>query len=174
MFQMTLRERVSLLVGGVFFAGALYLYLFYFPITENISRLRKMIANREIEIEKIRTLSQEYLSQKKQFSSVEKRVASVDGGFSSLTYIETIAEKSGLHDNITAINPQPTLKLGQYKGTTHEIRIENVDLSKIVEYIYFFENSEYLLKIDRLVLEKRYGVKNKFNARVVVVSFEKA
>jgi general secretion pathway protein M len=59
-----------------------------------------------------------------------------------------------------------------YKETTVEIRIENVTLYELVNYLTMAENSQQPMRIKRLNIKTRYDNPKKLDSTVVITSLE--
>jgi hypothetical protein len=165
------RENIALVICAVFLSATLFIFFFLIPSQEEISKLNRMIAKRETEVEEIRRLQNEFLTVKRRLTSIGKKISSPGKSFSGLTYAEAIAQRSNVREYIKSITPQAPIEAGSFKGTTMEIKMENVGLEQLVNYVYHIENSEYWMKVNQFVLKNRYGSPGMFDARFVIVSF---
>jgi len=168
---MNFREKIFILLGALFIGLSGFYYLFMEPSWEKVDRLQKMIRHREKENAEIERLQKKYVNHTEKLKSLENRIGSIEKGFSTLTFLETVAQNSNVRKNITSITPQAPVEAGRFKGTALEIKMEDIRLSKIVEYLYRIENSEYLIKVNRVNLKNRYDAKDSFDARFSVISF---
>lgn len=170
---MSYREKIMVFTCGLIICLSLFYFAMLVPAQDKTKKLTRMIAQREKDIIDIKRLKEKLMKIRKKYQTIENKLNSIENDFSPFTFLETVAQKSKLRDKITSINPQMPIDAGEYKGTTLEIKINKASLSEIVEYLYRIENSNYWIKINKLVLKTEYGETNKFNARLTIASFSR-
>jgi hypothetical protein len=60
----------------------------------------------------------------------------------------------------------------QYKESSVEVKLENVNTQQLVNYLFRIENSEAFLRIKRLHLKKRHDNPKYLDATFLVSSYE--
>jgi len=166
------REKVFLFVGGGF--GALLLIFIFFinPIREREALLSRLIPQKEKEMEQFKRLSEEYFFLSNQMKEVEGRLPQKNQ-FSPLSYLEEIAKKNGVRENIAYIRSVPAILQKPYQEIPVEVKVENIPLFRIVSFIDAVENSPYFLRIKRLNIRTRLSDPKNLDITFVVSSYEK-
>lgn len=163
------REKRILIIAGVIAALLLSYEFIISPFLEKIDRHGAAISKKEKELVSIKGLKEEYLylSQKKKELDAKAKSGS------ALTELENIALRTNIKKNISSIKPQMSQSAPEgYKETTVEIRIENVTLYELVNYLTMAENSQQPMRIKRLNIKTRYDNPKKLDSTVVISSLE--
>jgi len=154
MIRLTRREKLLALVLVIFAAGCL---LFAFAIKPALARtktLRRVISEKQDELEKLRATSKEYVVLRDRLENVRAKVASQDKEFELLPFTESLIREHGLENKVAAMNQQ-ILDLGQsHSQTIVEIKLENLTLKQLVDFLRKIESSQALAKIKSLYIKK--------------------
>jgi hypothetical protein len=154
MIRLTRREK--LLAGGlIFFTGAWLLFTAGVkPALDRIETLKRVIAEKQQELEKIRADSKEYIFLRDSLNNLRKKIASQDEVFELLPFLESLLEKCGLTENISTMKQQESPIDTNYAETVVEIRLENLSLNQLVDLLYRIESSQVLAGIKSLYIKK--------------------
>ena len=154
MIRLTRREKLlavalAILVGGwSLFAFAVK------PAIARTSTLRRVINEKQDELEKLRARSDEYISLGNNLGKVRSKVASQEKGFELLPFLESMIRENGLTKKMTTMKPR-VLQLGAgHSETIVEIRLENLTLKQLVDFLRNVESSNALAKTKSLYIKK--------------------
>jgi hypothetical protein len=154
MIRLTRREKLLALALAIFAAGCL---LFAFAIKPALARTKtlcRVISEKQDELEKIRATSKEYIFLRDRLENVRAKVASQDKGFELLPFTESLIREHGLEKKVATMNQQ-VLDLGQsHSQTIVEVRLENLKLKQLVDFLRKVESSQALLRIKSLYIKK--------------------
>jgi len=154
MISLTRREKLLALVLAIFAAGCL---LFAFAIKPAMARtktLRRVIHEKEDELEKLRARSNEYNSLRDSLNDIRAKVASQDKGFELLPFTESLIREHGLEKKVATMKQQ-VLNLGRSQSETIvEVKLENLTLKQLVDFLRKVESSQALLRIKSLYIKK--------------------
>jgi general secretion pathway protein M len=166
------REKLFLLVGGGISAVILLFIFLISPITERTAFLSEMIPKKEKELKQFKHLQEEYFFLSGQIKEVEARLPQKNQ-FSPLSYLEDIAKKNDVRQNIAYIRSVPAIAQKPYQEIPVEVKLEGIPLDRIVSLIDAIETSPYFLRVKRLNLRTRFSDPKKLDITFVVSSYEK-
>ena len=154
MIRLTRREKIlaitlTILVGGwALFAIAVK------PAIERTKTLHRVINEKQDELQKLHAISNEYISLRNNLDKVRTKVASQEKGFELLPFLETLIRKQGLAKKIATMKQQ-VLKVGAgHSETIVEIRLENLTLKQLVDFLRNVESSNVLARTKSLYIKK--------------------
>lgn len=149
------RERKILIAAGVVFA-LLLVYLGLDSLLRGYDELDRDIAKQERDLVTLGRLSAQYQDTRRQLTQIKAKLDQTQKGFSVLSFIEDLANKENIRENIGSMKPKKLPVNEQYEETLVEIQMDNVTLPKLIDFIFKIENSGHLLKVKRLRIKTRY------------------
>jgi type II secretory pathway component PulM len=144
---MRLMQREKLLLITVVTAAVLWMVfrLGIKPALARIQTLNRVIPERQRELTELRAKSKRYISLHDSLSDLRKHVASQDQTLELLPFLESLTQECGLTQNATAMD-RNVLQLDQdYQETIVEIRLQNVTLRQLVDFLSEIEGSSLVL-----------------------------
>ena len=115
-----------------------------------------MINKKEHELQRIVALRDEWLKVSKIKNRVLKRIQSRGKDFAIFSYLEILAAEAGLKESIQYMRPLALSQEGVQEGFIKkglEIRLKDVEIDKMVNYIYRIEYSDKMMKIESIHLK---------------------
>jgi general secretion pathway protein M len=159
------RDKKSLIIGGAI-AAVIVLYAFVLsPFLSDLSRKRDLIPKRERELDEMKKLRDEYREIQKQLLAAQE-AASKRGPL--LTEIENLTKRANLNTKIVSLKPQTGSQTAGFKESIVEIRLDNITLYDVVNYIYLLEKAT--LRVRKLSFKPRYDNPKLLNATLLVSS----
>ena len=159
------RDKKILIFGGIA-AVVILLYAFVVsPLTADLARKRELIPRKERDLVEMRKLKEEYLEMQKRLK--EAQAAAAKRG-PLLTDIENISKRANLSSKIVSLKPQTGVQTESYKESIVEIKLENITLYDIVNYVYLLEQGS--LRIKKLYFKPRFDNPKLLNSTVLVAS----
>lgn len=154
MIRLTRREKLLALALAIFAAGCL---LFAFAIKPAMARtktLHRVISEKQDELAKLRAGSKEYIFLRDSLENIRAKVASQDKGFELLPFLESLIREHGLAKNAATMKQQ-VLNLGpDYSETIVEVKLENLTLKQLVDFLRKVESTQVLARIKSLYIKK--------------------
>jgi len=166
------REQRVLIGAGVVFVLML-LYLGVDSVLQGYEKLEDRIATKRVEVEKISRLRTQYMEAHRQLEDIKAKLDKMEKGFSLLSFIEDLANKEDIRENIGSVKPKKLPLNDSYDENIVELQIDNISLSKLVDFIFKIENSDYLLKVKRLRVKPRYDNRDLLNVTLQVTTYKK-
>jgi len=166
------RDQRVLIAAGAFFV-LLFLYLGVDSVLQGYDKLEGRIATKRGEIEKITLLREQYMEAHKQLADIKAKLDRMEKGFSVLSFIEDLANKQNIRENIGSVKPKRIPLNDNYDENIVELKMNNVSLSELVDFIYKIENSGHLLKVKRLRIKTRYDNRDLLNVTMQVTTYKR-
>ena len=149
------RERLLVIAAAVFAVLWMLFRLGVKPALARIETLNRVIPEKQRELIELRAKSEEYISRRDSLNNLRKQVASQDQVLELLPFLESLTQECGLAENCTAMN-QNVLQLDQdYQETIVEMRLQNVTLRQLVDFLSKIEGSSLVLAKTRSLYIKR-------------------
>ena len=154
MISLTRREKLLALALAIF-VGSLVLFTFAVkPAIERSETLRRVISEKRDELQKLRAGSSEYIFLRDSLDNLRTKVASQEKGFELLAFLESLIREHGLAKKVATMKQQ-VLQLGpSHSETIVEVRLENLTLKQLVDFLRKVESSEVLARIKSLYIKK--------------------
>lgn len=169
--ERTPRERRMLAL----MAGAIGVWLLYWIIAglliNPLKESRTLLAKRESALREMLIMRSDYQRIQAQVGALERSIQAGPRG-NVLSRLETMANQAQVKDKITSMDPKSAPPNDLYKEDVIEIRLANVNLKQLVDYLYRIENSNQLLKIKRLRIKVRNDDAKLLDVNFRVSSFE--
>ncbi len=159
------RDKKALIFGGVALA-AILLYAFVLsPFLGDLSRKRSLIPRKEQDLAEVKKLSDEYRQIQGQLQQAQQAAAKRGP---LLTEIETITKRTNLSGKIVSLKPQTGTKTQGFTESVVEVKLDNITLYDIVNYVYSLEKAT--LRVRKLAFKPRYDNPKLMSATLLVSS----
>ena len=149
------REKAILILAVSIIALSAFSHLILSPYLKKLEVLDKEIFQQENKLNKAKRLIPRKSAVQKDFQGIVASLA-VSEGMSVeqqtariLIELENLSNQAGVH--LTDIKPRPIKSSGYYNEFVVEIRLE-ADIKEITKFIYVIQQSQELLKIEKLQL----------------------
>jgi hypothetical protein len=150
MIRLTRREKL-LVVAVVVLISAWMLFAFAVkPAIERTETLTRVISEKQDELQKLRTRSNEYIFLRDSLSNLHTKVASQEQEFELLPFLESLIRECGLVKKVATMKQH----VPKYYETIVEIRLESLTLRQLVDFFWKVESSEVLARIKSLYIKK--------------------
>jgi len=159
------RDKKVLIFGGAAAAIILLYTLVLSPLTSDLSRKRELLPRKEKDLVEIKLLRTQYLEIQQRLQ--EAQAAAAKRG-PLLTDIENITKRANLSSKIVSLKPQAGAQTEGFKESIVEIKLENISLYDVVNYVYLIEKDT--LRIRKLQFKPRYDNPKLLNATILVSS----
>jgi type II secretory pathway component PulM len=159
------RDKKVLLWGGIA-AAAILLYAFVIaPLYADIARKRDAIPKKERELAEMRQLKDQYLEMQQRLQQLQAEAAKRGP---LLTEIENITKQTNLSSKIVSLKPQTGVQAANFKESIVEVRLDNITLYDIVNYVNQLEKATF--RIRKLYFKPRFDNPKMLNATILVSS----
>ena len=159
------KDKRTLIIGGVAaFIIVLYAYVLS-PLTADLTRKRDLIPKKEKDLAEMLVLRDQYRELHLRLSQAQD-AASKRGPL--LTEIENLTKRANLSGKIVSLKPQAGVQAGGVTESIVEIKLDNITLYDVVNYVYLMEKSA--LRIKKLYFKPRFDNPKLLNATILVSS----
>ena len=144
---------------GVIIAAAIGIVLLaiFFSMLSRYRATGRLLAVKKAELHSFGSLAGEYLEKKAAIDMAARKARSAsDPAGSAITEIERIGERVGASGLITSIKPLEERQAGGYIEKELEVRIEKIELNRLVNLLYLIENNKRLLVVREFSMKSRF------------------
>ncbi len=166
--RFSLRERRVMTVGATLAVLILGYFIGLEPTLERMSRLDRLIPQKEAQVEAFGAQRAKYLALSQTIRQVERQMDRVR---SPLVFVEEIAAQNQLRGNIVSIRPLPTQARPPYQEVSAEVKMEKVRLAQIIPFLREVEQAP--ARIRRLDIKARFSDPNLLDVTFVVAAYNK-
>jgi hypothetical protein len=89
-----------------------------------------------------------------------------------MTQLATLARKAGVDNHISSMTPSVNSSTAAYSEEAVEVKMDNVNLAKLVEYLYEIKQPKQFLKINRLNIKPHSNDRQQLNVSFRVSVFK--
>jgi general secretion pathway protein M len=166
------REKNLVILAGVAVAVFLLFQFVVFPFLDERKRMRRSIAAKKQNLQEVLRLRSEYEVQKTGFQGIQQMLAKRTRGFTLFSFLEKSASEAELKGNIKYMKPSTSQSTGPYKESTVEMKLEQITLKQLVDYLYRIESPEQLISIKRISIKENKGESGYLDAVLQVLTFQ--
>jgi type II secretory pathway component PulM len=159
------RDKKALIILGIASAVILLYVYVVSPLTADLAHKRDQIPKKERDLVEMRQLKEEYLEMQQRLQQAQAAAAKRGP---LLTEIENISKRANLSSKVVSLKPQTGVQTEAFKESIVEIKLENITLYDIVNYVYLLELGS--LRIKKLYFKPRYDNPKVINSTILVSS----
>lgn len=149
------REKLMIIAGGVVVALVLFYRFGLSPALERLRMLDRLVAVKERDLHEMKTLRETYLAQKSLMEEVNRSLAQRGQDFAIFSFLEELANKTGIKTNIMYMKPALTTPGELFRESSVEMRLEGIALQQLTRYLYDIEQAPQLLRVRRMHIKPR-------------------
>lgn len=169
---MSKREKYYL-AGGIGFVVLFFVVQFvFFPLVEARENLARATRVHEKALADIMKLSAECKSLQTDTVSIDRAIAARPADFTLFSFLERQAGEAGLKGNIKYMKPSLSAEGTPYKESSVEMRLEDVTLEQLVEYLYLVESPAFLVHVKRISIKQGVGGSEYLTALIHLVTYQ--
>src|SRR5262245_34446790 len=120
------REKRIIIAGGVALALLLLYRLGLSPALERLRTLDRLVAIKERDLRQMKTLQETYVAQKRLMEDVNRSLVQRGQDFAIFSFLEDLANKTGMKDNIIYMKPALTTPGELFRESSVEMRLEGI------------------------------------------------
>jgi general secretion pathway protein M len=149
------RERLVIIAGGIAVALLVFYRFGLSPTLERLRTLDRLLAVKERDLHQMKALRDTYLAQKRLLEEVNRNLGQRGQDFAIFSFLEDLANKTGIKDNIKYMNPAVTTPGELFRESSVEMRLEGIALQQLTRYVYDIERAPQLLRVRRMHIKPR-------------------
>jgi type II secretory pathway component PulM len=147
------REKVFLWGGAALMAALLVFLLVVDPALKRAGELKRLIPQKERELNQLRLLQKELESLKEARAALLQKVPAGEKALPPLSRLDGWIERSGLRPSVKSIKPSPSPGGG---GMVVDVLMEKAELPPLTRFLYEAQSSPGGLRVTRINLKPRY------------------
>lgn len=159
------KDKRTLIIGG---AAALVIVLYVYvlsPLTSDLARKRDAMPKKEQDLVEMQAMRDQYREMQLRLRQAQE-AASKRGPL--LTEIENLTKRANLTSKIVSLKPQAGVQAAGVTESIVEIKLDNITLYDVVNYVYLIEKDT--LRIKKLYFKPRFDNAKLLNATILVSS----
>jgi hypothetical protein len=141
--QMNKREKYAVGAAGALIIMVLFYQFLISPVFGAKERKKKLIAEKTAQLEEMAALKSEYMALMARSNSFKQMAGGKDANFTLFSFLEKLAVTTGVKDNISYMKPSKSVqKDTQVTLSLVEIKLQDVDMKKLMGFLYQVETSQ--------------------------------
>ena len=166
------REKNLVILAGCAIAIFLLFQFVVFPFLDERKRMRRSISAKEASLQEVLRLRSEYEVQKTGFQGIKRMLSQRKSGFTLFSFLEESASEAELKGHIKYMKPSTAQSSGPYKESMVEMKLEQITVKQLVDYLYRIESPEKLIGIKRISIQENKGESGYLDAVLQVLTFQ--
>ena len=155
MFDFSKREKKVLICGIIFVVLFFGFQLGVVPIVEKKNTLRRILNEKQAALEEMVKLKQLFLAVSNNFDTKTQVLTSRKKDFSLFSFLDSQAQQSGVKENVAYMKPfTKKLEKSLYTLATVKVKLKDVYLKELVDFLFRIESSKNGVTITSLSLSK--------------------
>ncbi|MCK9274981.1 MAG: type II secretion system protein GspM [Syntrophales bacterium] len=148
------RERYSLIAGISAVTIFIIVQFAIFPFLDSRDQIKRSIAQNKKVLKEISLLAEEYRLIKADSGQMKKMLLQRPSDFTLFSFLEQEAGNAGIKPNITYMKPSDSKIEGPYRESSVEMKLENVTLNQLTEYLHRVESPSDLVAVKRISVKQ--------------------
>lgn len=171
--QLNQRERLMVLGGAVVVVLVLLYLAVIEPYQNAMARLEGKVASNQRQLTEVQDLRREFLRLQSRQNEMKRRI-DANPDFSIFSFVENVAARTGVKDNLIAVRPQPPVTLDQLREESVEIRLEKIALADLVQLLRTFETADAVLQVKALRVRTRFEDRSLLDVTMTISAYGRA
>ena len=153
------REKYAVYAALGLIAFFILIQVVISPIINKKERLTRTLQAQTKTLEEMRILQSEYATIKEKARLSKKRFKARNKGFTLFSFLDRLADKSGIKNHITYMKPSTSAReKSGYKVSKVEMKLQGITLKQLTSYLHGVETSKNIVSIKRISILKT-GIK---------------
>jgi general secretion pathway protein M len=173
MIKISRRDRMAMGIGGTMALIFLIFQLGIFPLLDKRNQLRRGIETREQALVQMRDLQVRYRDLHGKANALLDQLGSREANFSLFSYLEQMAARTEVKKNIAYMRPSSTASDGPFRETLVEMKLQEVTLKQLVDFLVLAEAPEKIVALKRISIQENTQAKGALDVIMQVVSLDR-
>lgn len=170
--RLTRRERLFVLSGALFVLVFLAYQFGIEPFFQKKERLEQALVRQRTAVIEMQLLQQQYQELKANRGDILERVKRRPADFNLFTFVEQRATAVRVKDRLTSMKPATTSWQNGLRQSEVEVKVEEVVLSQLIDFLIEIESIENAAFVRRIVVQKSRRESGLLDALISIVTFE--
>ncbi len=166
------REKMMVVgLGGMVALLLLYNFLLA-PLLSTRENLQKSLVKKEVELQEIKKLQQEYRILQSQSTDIKGRISRRAKDFTLFSYIEKHAALAKVKKNIKYLKPSKVEREGELQEARVDMQLEEISTESLVAFLKGLESEENVVYVSRLSIKEHGKEKGYLNVVIQLITFQ--
>lgn len=166
------REKYFISAAAIFIGIFCLLQFLIFPFFEARNRLQRGVSAKEDGLKEIVRLSSEYNRYRRSSQGIKRIIAQRRKGFTLFSFLENRAGDAGIKTYIKYMKPSISTGAGPYKESQIEMKLEEITLRQLVDYLYRIESPDNVVSIKRISIKENKKKSGRLDAILQILTFK--
>jgi general secretion pathway protein M len=165
------REKYFISTAAVFLGIFCLFQFLIFPFFEAKRRIQRGVSAKEDGLKEIIKLSSEYNRYQRSSQGIQQVIAKRRKGFTLFSFLENKAGDAGIKTYIKYMKPSISTGTGPYKESLVEMKLEEITLHHLIDYLYRIESQNNVIRIKRISIKENKKKSGRLDAVLQIVTF---
>jgi general secretion pathway protein M len=171
--SMSTRERYAVGFAAVFVFVFFVDQLMISPFLDSKEKKRKLFREKAAQVQEMRSMQADYMAMTAKSESFRRMAAGKAEGFTLFSFLEQIAGQTGIKESISYMKPSKTVqKDTNVTLSLVEIKFQNIDMKKLMDFLYQVETSPNAVYVSGISLTKTGKDQNLLTAILQIETVE--
>jgi general secretion pathway protein M len=174
LMKLKLTNREKYYVAGGLFLLILFLVvqLVLIPFIDAKEQARSSVTANEKALKEIYSLSAEYKAMQGGSLDVKDALTRRPKDFTLFSFLENQAGTAGVKQNIQYMKPSTSIETGPYTESSVEMKLDQITLKQLVEYLHLVESTKYLVSVKRISVKQTKGAEEYLTALIHLITYQ--
>ena len=165
------REKYFISAAAVFIGIFCLFQFLIFPFFEARRRVQRGVSAKEDGLKEIIQLNSEYNRYRKSSRGIQQVIAKRRKGFTLFSFLENKAGEAGIKTYIKYMKPSVSTGTGPYKESMVEMKLDEITLHQLINYLYRIESPDDVVSIKRISIKENKKKSGRLDAILQIVTF---
>jgi type II secretory pathway component PulM len=167
--KLSSRDKRALVVGILILGIVLLFFGWISPRLERIKRLDRAIASETRRLEQVRGLSQAVSELNEREARIQEQMRKRTMDVTSVaSAVESLAKETSVMEQVQYLKPEQAKVSEQFREASVALKMVEVTLPKLVEFLYRVESSERVLRVKNLQVRLNPKDNSKLDVSLVI------
>ncbi|MFQ5329168.1 MAG: hypothetical protein ACE5D4_04160 [Thermodesulfobacteriota bacterium] len=169
--EMEPRQRSILILGTLILIVILW---GGFTASSRYTAMKRTVSVKKGELSTFNKLAKGYIEKEASLKALEKKVSPAATSQSVVAIMEGIAKEIGVKSKLASLLPLKEEIRQGYLERGAEVKIEGIDLNRLINLLYAMEHHRSLLLVREFSLESRFDKRELLDVRLKIIQVSKA
>lgn len=171
---LTQKDKRALIAGSCALVLFLLVQFVVFPLLDKRKRLARGIHTRQKNVVEMRSMKTRVLQLSRQSNTLEQRVAERPAGFSLFSFLESMAARAEVKQNIAYMKPSDVVGDGDLQQIMVEMKLKTITLPQLVSFLKLIESPEKIVELKRISIQENKKEQGSLDVIMQVISLIQA
>ena len=167
------RQEQLMVAGLIVVVTAILIFHFLFsPLLESRQRLQKSLVKKNIELQQMHDMQQEYRGLQLHSGNIQERIRKRPKNFTLFSYIEKQATFAKVKGNIKYLKPSEIDREGDLDESRVDMKLQRITTPSLVNFLKGLESEKDVVFINRISIQEHGKDQGYLNVVIQVITFK--